>query len=152
MWFQTCRIFIVEQKSTRCYFHTWGWGLSGFNSDDKKSLDESYLNVNKWKIAFRVIFSNTVKNQKLRKLKSLRKPASGDFWVFSTFSCINWKQQVEKPQKSPEADWLKLLRFLNFWFFFYSEITFQILDFSKHKAMFALDFAHLDWTHWVCTL
>ncbi len=56
----------------------------------------------------------TVKNKKLRKLKSLRQPASADFWVFSTFCCINWKQQVEKTQKSAETGCLKLF------FFFYS--------------------------------
>lgn len=52
---------------------------------------------------------HTVKNQKLRKLKSLRQPASGDFWVFSTFCCINWKQHHLKL--------VDFLSFLSFWFF-----------------------------------
>ncbi len=50
-------------------------------------------------------FAKKNKYQKLRKLKSLRQPASG---VFSTFCCINWIQ-VEKTQKSPEAGCLKLV-------------------------------------------
>ncbi len=51
--------------------------------------------------------AHTVINQELRKLKSLKQPASADFWVFSTFCCINWKQQVEKTQKYAEAGCLK---------------------------------------------
>ncbi len=65
---------------------------------------------------FFFFFYSAVKNQKLRELKRLRQPASADFWVLSTFSCINLKQQVEKAQKSAEAGCLKLLILLNFFF------------------------------------
>ncbi len=51
------------------------------------------------------------KTTTLSQLKILRKPASADFWVFSTyflgnfstFCCINLKQLVEKTQKSAKA-------------------------------------------------
>ncbi len=66
------------------------------------------------------------KKEKLSQLKSLRQPASADFSVFSTyflgdfstFCCINLKQEVQKTQKSAEAGCLKLLSWLNFSFFF----------------------------------
>ncbi len=65
----------------------------------------------------------TVK-KKLSQLKILMQPASADFWVlstyfcrrFSTFCCINLKQQVEKTQKSAEAGCLKILSWLQFFF------------------------------------
>ncbi len=53
-------------------------------------------------------------------LKMLRQPASADVLStyfcrrFSTFCCINLKQQVEKTQKSAEA---KILSWLTFFFF-----------------------------------
>ncbi len=54
------------------------------------------------------------KKKKLSELESLRQPASadflvfstyflGDFWVFSTFCCINLKQHVEKTLLKPVA-------------------------------------------------
>ncbi len=60
------------------------------------------------------------KKKKLGKLKSL-----ADFWVFSTyflgnfstFCCINLKQEVEKTQKSAEAGYLKILSLPNFFLF-----------------------------------
>ncbi len=55
-------------------------------------------------------------------LKILSQPAKADFWFFSTyflgnfstFSCINLKQEVEKTQKSAEAGCLKILSLPNF--------------------------------------
>ncbi len=55
------------------------------------------------------------KKKKLGYLKILSQPAKADFWVFSTyflgnfstFCCINLKQEVEKTQKSAEAGCLK---------------------------------------------
>ncbi len=69
------------------------------------------------------------------KLKSLRQPASADFWVFSTyflgnfstFCCINLKQEVEKPQKSAETGCLKLLGLPSFFFFFFFPSVGQLL-------------------------
>ncbi len=53
------------------------------------------------------------KEKKLGYLKILSQPAKADFLVFSTyflgnfstFCCINLKQEVEKTQKSAEAGW-----------------------------------------------
>ncbi len=48
--------------------------------------------------------------------KSLRQPASADFWVFST-CCFQFIPQTQKsPQKSAEAGCLKLLSFHNLLF------------------------------------
>ncbi len=55
--------------------------------------------------------STLYKKKKLGYLKILSQPAKADFWVFSTyfswnfstFCCINLKQEVEKTQKSAEA-------------------------------------------------
>ncbi len=66
--------------------------------------------------------AHTVKKKKLSQLKILRQPASADFWVFSTyflgnfstFCCINLKQEVEKTKKSAEAGCLKILSLPNF--------------------------------------
>ncbi len=70
------------------------------------------------------------------KLKSLSQPASADFWVFSTyfsgnfstFCCINLKQEVEKTQKSAEAGCLKLLSLPNFFFYSVAEIINTIMN------------------------
>ncbi len=72
--------------------------------------------------------SCTVKKKKLGYLKILSQPAKADFWVFSnyflgnfsTFCCINLKQEVEKTQKSAEAGCLKIFKLVCTTFFFYS--------------------------------
>ncbi len=64
------------------------------------------------------------KKKELGYLKILSQPAKADFWVFSTyflgnfstFCCINLKQEVEKTQKSAEAGCLKILSLPNFFF------------------------------------
>ncbi len=64
------------------------------------------------------------KKKKLGYLKILSQPAKADFWVFSTyflgnfstFCCINLKQEVEKTQKSAEAGCFKILSLPNFFF------------------------------------
>ncbi len=66
--------------------------------------------------------TNCKKKKKLGYLKILSQPAKADFWVFSTyflgnfstFCCINLKQEVEKTQKSAEAGCLKILSWFNF--------------------------------------
>ncbi len=76
------------------------------------------------------VFYTVKKKKKLGKLKILRQPASADFWIFSTyflgnfstFCCINLKQEVEKTQKSAESGCLKILSLPNFFFFFYSVV------------------------------
>ncbi len=77
--------------------------------------------------------SYTVKKKKLGYLKILSQPAKADFWVFSTyflgnfstFCCINLKQEVEKTQKSAEAGCLKILSlpFKKFNLFFFLQCT-----------------------------
>ncbi len=57
------------------------------------------------------------KKKRLGKLKILSQPASADFWVFSTYCCVNLKQEVEKTQKSAEAGWLKILSLPNLFFY-----------------------------------
>ncbi len=64
------------------------------------------------------------KKKRLGKLKILSQPGSADFWVFSTyflgnfstFCCINLKQEVEKTQKSAEDGCLKILNLPTFFF------------------------------------
>ncbi len=66
----------------------------------------------------------TVKKKRQVELKIWRQPASADFWVlstyfcrrFSTFCCINLKQQVEKTKKSAEAGWLNF-SFFTVWLY-----------------------------------
>ncbi len=67
------------------------------------------------------------KKKKLGYLKILSQPAKADFWVFSTyilgnfstFCCINLKQEVEKTQKSAEAGCLKIYVCPTFFFTVY---------------------------------
>ncbi len=69
-----------------------------------------------------LVWYSHCKKKKLRQHKILRQPASADFWVFST-SCFKFIQQniflKNKLRKSAEAGCLKILSWLNF-FFFYS--------------------------------
>ncbi len=84
----------------------------------------------------------TVKNKKLGYLKILSQLAKADFWVFSTyflgnfstFCCINLKQEVEKTQKSAEAGCLKILSLPNFFFFFYSVVNWWVFVKCEPKS------------------
>ncbi len=87
------------------------------------------------------------KKKKQFSLKILSQPAKADFCVFSTyflgtfstFCCINLKQEVEKTQKSAEAGCLKILSLPNF-FFFYSVGT-------KGDTVFTLKHPSSWWTN-----
>ncbi len=85
------------------------WGSTGFQFD--KVIKESVWMI--LNIHFHMSYCTVKKSW---ALKSWRQPASADFWVFSTFCCINLKQQVEKTHKSAEAGCLQLLSLLNFFF------------------------------------
>ncbi len=74
-------------------------------------------------------------------LKIWSQTAKVDFWVystyfsgnFSTFCCINLKQEVEKTQKSAEAGCLKILSLPNF--FFLQCMLYQLSeDFKRFKT------------------
>ncbi len=85
-------------------------------------------------------------------LKILSQPAKADFCVFSTyflgnfstFCCINLKQEVEKTQKSAEAGCLKILSLPNFFFLQCSKVPHYFLIYKKiSELLFQNVFSHL---------
>ncbi len=80
---------------------------------------------------FSDIIIHCKKKKKLGYLKILSQPSKADFLVFSTyffgnfstFCCINLKQEVEKTQKSAEAGCLNF----KFNFFFFYSVVYHVI-------------------------
>ncbi len=127
LFFRCCSGFFFDllDESSFCSWSNFG-KFSPFvdNGSDCGSL-ESQSFINGFDIMESKPLLHCKKIKMLGKLKSLRQPASADFWVFST-SCFKFIQQnlrnilknkLRKLKKYAEAGCLKLLSWLNLYFF-----------------------------------